>query len=116
MEHLIGSRCEVYRNLHKNCFSIRVKGKVLGYADKLLLEDCVFFVQPGGRNRVLKTKRKNVHAGVRGRIVPNEDPKNITPLTYNPYQDETFVHKNTKEPIYKAHRVLLDNCKVYLVD
>jgi hypothetical protein len=35
---------------------------VISYLDVVALSDVSFVVRPGGRNRVLKEKRKNVHA------------------------------------------------------
>ena len=47
-------RVEVYRNLHKNCFSVRAltgenKGKVIDHVQEITLKDVKFAVQPAGR-------------------------------------------------------------------
>ena len=64
-------RVFVYFNLHKRRWSLKAmdgpsKGRVVAHADKVLLRDCVFRVSEAGRQRVLQTKRKAVHAGVVG--------------------------------------------------
>ena len=58
----------VYKNLHKDCWSVRQDGLVKAHADKLEMWDCSFQVNQKGREKVLKEKRKNVHAGILGRI------------------------------------------------
>ena len=84
---------EVYRNLHRNCWSIRdAKSKlVLGYADDVTLSDAYFVVNESGRQRVLRDKKKNVHAFVRGRILFTDVPCTGTKVTYNPYKFGSFV-------------------------
>ena len=58
-------RVEVYRNLHKNCFSVRAltgenKGKVIDHVQEITLKDVKFAVQPAGRKSVLKEKQKKI--------------------------------------------------------
>lgn len=59
----------VYRNLNQNCWSLKMmeghhKGKVVAHAEDVMLINAVFKVSEAGRSRVLKERRKNVHAGV----------------------------------------------------
>lgn len=61
-------RVEVYWNLHKHQYSIRSKGRVIMHADKVMLRDAKFVVQPAGRERVLATGQKSIHAFVRGEL------------------------------------------------
>ena len=63
----------VYFNLHRKCFSVKAlegefKGRVIAHASYVSLNDCTFKVSESGRQRVLREKRKNVHAGVVGTI------------------------------------------------
>jgi hypothetical protein len=84
---LKGNWVEVYYNLHKDTFSIRLKGKVVAHADYVQLSDVKFGVGQGGRYNVRKSGQKNVHAFVRGiltdfvpyRGVPLEDPNRQIP-------------------------------------
>lgn len=67
-------RVFVYFNLHKKCWSIRAmegnqKGRVIAHAQAVELANCTFKVSEAGRQRVLREKRKNVHAGVVGDII-----------------------------------------------
>ena len=102
----------VYFNLHRKLFSVKAlegpnKGKVISHTTYLWLKDVTFKVSEAGRQRVLREKRKNVHAGVVGNISADawddmllqDDPKQIT---YNPYRFSSFVNKETSEPVKHA--------------
>lgn len=104
---------KVYRNLHKNCFSIQdaKTRKVIAYSNEIKLKNVKFLVSQTGRNRVLKENRKNVHAYVVGEItnyvqITNQEVK------YNPYLYASFTIDNN--PIYESKYVLLVNGKVYI--
>jgi hypothetical protein len=117
-QHL-GERVMVYYNLHKHTFSVSYNGRVIAHADYVKLFDVEFRVRQGGRDKVLKDKRKNVHSFVIGTLVdyckypcedmPSEPNNNI--VTYNPYKYNSFVMKDTEEPIYKADIVKMINSK-----
>ena len=99
---------EVYKNLHKGVWSIRQAGKVVAHSDYVFLADAKFVVRPGGRARVLREKRKNVHAFVKGFVVPPsvagvETDGTWKDISYNPYQHSTFVTGET--PVSQARYV-----------
>ncbi len=112
----------VYYNLHKHCWSVKSLekenyGRVIDHTDKIVLENCIFKVQKGGRARVLREKRKNVHAGVVGYYNKNT-PKGYTKwnrVTYDPYLYETFVEAANKNPIHNAQHVVMKDKKVYAI-
>jgi hypothetical protein len=61
-----------------------------------MFKDVELKVSEAGRQRVLREKRKNVHAGVKGTRVfriPNKDSLFFQPAYYNPYKYETFVDR-----------------------
>jgi hypothetical protein len=77
------------------------KNRVITHTRHLALMDCTFKVSEAGRQRVLRERRKNVHAGIVGTA-----PKSIltaiksdymagdgVPITYNPYKYDSFVSK-----------------------
>lgn len=105
-----GKKVFVYRNLHKNMFSVRSKGKVIAHTRHLLLKDVRYCVGQKGRERVLRTKQKNVHAGVRGTVISDFT---IVPLvlpdsehvSYNPYENSNFVKAGV--PIERSNFALL---------
>lgn len=88
---LINERVTVYWNVHKQVFSIRLRGRVVAHSESLRLKDCVFHVGKAGQAKVRKEKRKNVHAWVRGTFIGT--PPFVLPhtLKYNPYLNDTFV-------------------------
>lgn len=69
-------KVDVYKNLNKSremgkpIYSIRdpKTKRVICWTDKVFLSSVEFIVSKSGRNRVLREKRKNVHAFVRGSI------------------------------------------------
>jgi hypothetical protein len=115
----IGKKVMVYYNLHKHTFSVTYDSKVIMYADYVKLGDVEFRVRKGGKERVRSEKSKNVHAFVIGKLLdyceyPCEDiPSSSSDkvVTYNPYKHDTFVFKNTEEPVYRAQEVDMINSK-----
>jgi hypothetical protein len=100
--NVLNKNVEVYYNLHKKCLSVRKRGLVVDHVRSILLKNAEFVVQPAGRKRVLKEKRKNVHAYVRGErvAVASFDGKSER-ITYNPYKNKSFVSVETGNPVYK---------------
>lgn len=104
----------VYFNLHKKLFSVRalegnMKGRVIAHVNEVHLSDAVFKVSEAGRQRVIREQRKNVHAGVVGKLVPSFCGTG-TQVTYNPYLYSTFVIKSTGDAVLKAGAARL-TCK-----
>jgi hypothetical protein len=114
----IGQRVKVYFNLHNHLFSIVAlegvhKGKVVCHTEGLTLSNVTFKVNEAGRQRVLREKRKNVHAFVIGKFEGFSDKlANGIPITYNPYKYASFVILNNKQPITSCERVSMHNKKV----
>ena len=106
----------VYKNLHKDCWSVKQDGLVKAHATEIELWDCAFRVNKAGRERVLKEKRKNVHAGISGYI----DHLGMgaygsvgVAVTYNPYNNETFIEKDSQKPIYNSNYAKLKPKQVF---
>jgi hypothetical protein len=82
----------VYWNLHKDLYSLRYKTKVIEHPEGLYLTNCELRVQPGGRKRVLETRRKNVHAGIAANsfLAINDDHMFLgyRVITYDSYRRE----------------------------
>lgn len=113
---MVGKKVFVYYNLHKHVWSIKdVKtNKVIGYTDRIVLKDVEYKVSKAGRERVLREKMKNVHAGVKGIVVDmNLNAEDGVAITYNPYKYETFVNKKDETPVFNDALVLMDNRKVF---
>lgn len=124
MRHLpnqIGRKVEVYRNIHHSCLSIRSLGLVLGHAQYVRLKDVRFVVRPTGRQRVLESKQKNVHAFAKGILVqasnePLEPLESYSRVSYNPYRAGHFYRVADGSPIYEAETVLVTVDGVYLIE
>ena len=118
-KRFIGSKVMVYYNLHKHTFSVTYKSKVILHADYVKLGDVEFRVRKGGKEKVRAEKQKNVHAFVIGNLmdyceypcenIPTEPTDKI--VTYNPYKYDSFVYKQTEEPVYTAKEVDMINSK-----
>lgn len=98
-------RC--YWNLHAHCWSVKIKGRVAYYAREMILKNGVFIVQESGRQRVLRTKQKQVHAFACGE--PTYDfPGEGIPVTYHPYEKDHFFRRDTLEPVSHADYIRLN--------
>ena len=109
----------VYFNLRKKCFSIKAlegpnKGRVVAHRDAVLLFDATFKVSEAGRQRVLRERKKNVHAGVVGQWFDDVDSvthdrvmRYGSAITYNPYKYDSFVHYYGEHPIKTGRLVAL---------
>lgn len=114
-------RVEVYKNLRKNCWSIRdlSTGRVVAHQTAVTISDARFVVRPSGRARVLAEKQKNVHAFVRGEWVSGSDmtlfdfttdPNGKTLMrrvSYNPYKYPYFYNVGTEEAVRSSSLVHL---------
>lgn len=106
----------VYWNLHKKCWSVRDEKtkKIAHHLTSLVLTNCRFKVSEAGRQRVLREKQKNVHAGVVGFLVDkNVDTFNGKRISYNPYKTQHFLCAD--QPIFEADLVSFhDDRLVYM--
>lgn len=112
-----GELVYVYFNLHKHCFSVKSMktGLVVAHTNDITLAHATFRVSEAGRLRVLREKRKNVHAGVIGFYQENSflSTRYSKEATYNPYIYESFVEKGNLQPLHQAGAVRLLDKKIY---
>jgi hypothetical protein len=113
----------IYKNLHKNCYSIKYKGKVIEHADYIYVENAEFKVNEKGRQRAIKTRQRNVHAyivadsytsdmGKDGELIEKIFEHGYhTAISYNPFKrgffDRGYDYDNNLIPIYKAKKILV---------
>lgn len=115
---LVSGRVGIYRNLHKKCYSIKsIKlGRVVAYAglySEFVLTDVDFKVSQAGRERVLKTKNKNVHALIVGNIHFGKNKLDCSnPVMYNPYKFSEFTNLNSGLPVLKSPEVVFSGGKI----
>jgi hypothetical protein len=116
-------RVRVYFNLHKKVWSVQDYQKsrgwrIIAHAEEIYLKNVTFNVSVAGRLRVLREKRKNVHAFAIGDVVymlgafrpdgtsldefgtggPFPNTSHVldgvpcwSPVRYNPYEGPTFT-------------------------
>lgn len=126
---MIGKGVFCYRNLNRKGVVWSVKsnrtGLVITRSTRVVLEDATLKVSKAGRERVLRDKRKNVHAGVSGRWVRGDAARHIwslsytsrwTRIKYNPYENSTFVRQDNGKPVTKAKYVVLDKMGAWACD
>ena len=116
-------RVFVYFNLHKKLFSVKAldgarKGLVVAHVNEITLQDVTFRVSAAGRARVLRERKKNVHAGVVGQWSGDLDTQvrdtSDIAVTYNPYKYSTFVYQDGEYPIFTAGQAYLTNRRIYV--
>lgn len=106
----------VFKNPKRDCYNIMQNGRVKANAKQIWLKDAEFLVRESGRQRMLRERRKNIHAYIVGELlayVQPEDEQMIERLegrnaTYNPFQYSSFVDCETEAPLKTAQMVQLD--------
>ncbi len=101
-------KVDVYRNLHRKCWSVRntKTGRVIQHLDELVLTNTTFHVHEAGRQKVLRTKQKNVHAFIRGSLAETINLDTIwKKAQYNPYTMNCFTDVN-QQRVKQAKRVV----------
>lgn len=115
-------RVEVYRNLHNGLMSVReCHGIVLTHEREVFVRNANFVVQPAGREKVIRERRKNVHAFVRGELhgfhrgmlLGFDDWQGWSKATYNPYKSATFFDKDTGDAVHSASKVVITTTGVF---
>lgn len=109
----------IYRNLHKDCFSVKYKGKVIDHVNYFTGHDVEFRVSDAGRQRVLVTLQRNVHAYVVctsydslvGGLLKTDEMKLVY---YNPYELDTFVLAGTEIPVVASSVCYGIGTKIYI--
>jgi len=102
---------EVYKNLNRGCWSVRQNGIVRFHTYAIALEQCQFKVSESGRQRVLREKRKNVHAFIKGIFIKKGGLVKGDKVTYNPYKMSSFRHLGG--PCHTMNAVILNTAGVY---
>lgn len=107
-------RVWVYWNVRAKRWSVVGDDRRVKPADGVLLAGCRFKVNERGRQRVIATRRKNVHARIAGTRqdvpagwVPPEGWRRVR-VRYNPYEGPDFVREGDGAPVRTADAVWLD--------
>ena len=86
-------KVRVYRNLHRDCYSVKQGGIVRCHAENVTLRSCQFIVSKAGQRRVRDEKKKNVHAFIEGYVVSARRSLELLDfgwekVYYNPYKTD----------------------------
>ena len=102
----------IYFNFHKQMLSVQTKiegrWKVVSHTKEAYLKNAKFKVSEAGRQRVIKNKRKNVHAFICGTLIdsaPAGLPYEM--ISYNPYLRERFFNFHMRQYVDQADFVEL---------
>ena len=113
----IGQQVRVYRNLNNGLISLQhyIKGtgwRLSGHLENCVLQNVSFKVYEVSRQKVLLTRRRNVHAYAIGRLIGEDSIGIFAPisLAYNPYKCGYFFDRGTEQKIETAsYLVVKDN-------
>lgn len=103
----IGTPVDLYWNLHRDVFSVHSRrredyGLVIAHVDSFTVSDVEFVVRESGRQKVLRERRKNVHAFVRGLWAEQGSHEqftgNIWRVKYSPYSGDSFMRHGSHLP------------------
>jgi hypothetical protein len=110
-----------YRNLNRKGVVWSVKdvksGLVIDRSEKVVLKDVELKVSQAGRARVIKQRRKNVHAGVVGQRMNRAPSGQWVRVVYDPYSMCSF-HMQTdygQFPIERARYAKLTPTGLYVL-
>lgn len=117
------NRVRVYWNLNKNAWSVMSKRIVISHKDIIVLSNVRFIVSENGRQKVIREKKKNVHAFAEGEIVEADglskdliDEKLLSyktrQISYNPYKYPCFFERESKEIIFTAGFIVMKDRKI----
>lgn len=112
----IGLPTQCYRNLNNGLMSIRQKigssWLVVGHADNLIIQNPIFYVSEASRQRVIRSRKKNVHAWGCG-ILIGRNLESLPPLdeiSYDPYLLPFFSWRDSDRRIERAdYLIVIDN-------
>ena len=124
----------VYRNLHKGCWSVKQNGLVKAHSLEMEMFSCDMKISEAGWLRVIREKRKNVHAFVRGYIHPNFIGLDFEPepidgyrkvwtdlpedqmreIRYNPYDRASFTYRDDGSPAWFASYARFDEKRLLI--
>lgn len=88
---------------------------MIEHRDVVTLINVRFIVSQAGRSRVLKEKKKNVHAFADGILVNNLISEKKYQITYNPYKFPYFYYKNDESIALVADKIVLENKKIFTI-
>lgn len=118
---VLNQEIRIYRNLNNGTMSIQLhtRGKgwyVAGHVKNAIVANVTFKVSESGRQRVIRDKRKNVHAWGQGILIAEFDDAIACPidLAYDPYTNTTFVERRSQREITRCDFLVVRNNLVFV--
>ncbi|PSB51581.1 hypothetical protein [Chamaesiphon polymorphus] len=112
----VGLPTQCYRNLNNGLMSIRQKigssWLVVGHTDNLIIQNPIFHVSETSRQRVIRTRKKNVHAWGCGILVGRnlKSLPQLKEISYDPYLLPFFSWRDIDRRIDRAdYLIIIDN-------
>jgi hypothetical protein len=105
-----GERVQAYKNLHRNCYSIRRRGRPVTHVRSVRLTSPIPHVSESGRLRVITRRCRSVHAWITGTVESadaEESAEGMREASYNPYRASYFYDRETGKPLPALSAVLL---------
>lgn len=99
---LLGARVQVYKNLHRGDWSVRVGGKVVAHTAECFLSNVTFKVRESARQAVLAKHQRSVHAWCEGELMAWVPVGERRAVTYNPYRAHLFTVRATGDFVVSA--------------
>lgn len=119
------ARAYIYRNLTKNCFSVKFRGKVVEHFTRPVIFVGRFIVNESGRERVRREGKKYVHAFASPFSYDGPDTLEAfiesewegfekREVTYNPYKYDSFVYVDNGLPA-TSNIIVMEYPKIYVI-
>ena len=107
----------VFRNLKYDCYTVMQRGRVVASARGVILRDVELLVRESGRQRMVRERKRNVHAYAVGYLAGWLHPDDAQPIEpyagraafYDPYRFDSFVDVETLSPVVHESWVQLDD-------
>lgn len=81
----------------------------IDWFDYGILTNCYFYVSQTGRNYMNNVKERYLHAWIVCEYQKSEQfsSKNMRKITYNPYENTTFIYQDSNIPVFTLDKVFL---------
>jgi hypothetical protein len=107
---------KVFWNRHTKAWSVMERQRTSYHAARLVLTDALLVVRPKGRERVVRTGKRDIHAYVKGRMTDWtwNLPGGLVRAHYNPFRCGTFT-LGDGSPVHQARAAFfLPNGELWL--
>lgn len=88
----------------------------IDWFDYAELLNCEFYVSQTGRKHMINTKERFLHAWIvcEYKKIEPTSTREMVKITYNPYENTTFLRDDNKQSIFKADKLILSPEGVFI--